>query len=78
MTIRRRVIVTGRVQGVGYRQSWHDQAAILGVEGWVRNNVDGTVEAVVEGQPEAVERMLAWMREGPRWAEVTGLHVVDS
>jgi acylphosphatase len=77
MTIRRRVIVTGRVQGVGFRQSCHHQAVAVGIGGWVQNNFDGTVEAVLEGEREAVERMLAWMRVGPRGAIVTDVHVVE-
>ena len=69
--IRRRVIVRGRVQGVWYRESCRHQALDAGVLGWVRNNDDGTVEAVVEGDADAVERVVAWMRVGPPHALVT-------
>jgi acylphosphatase len=75
VTVRYRVSVSGRVQGVWYRQSCRREAAALGVAGWVRNNGDGTVEAVVEGEPGAVDRLLAWMRLGPPRARVAGVEV---
>jgi acylphosphatase len=75
--VRVRVIVSGRVQGVWFRQSCRDRASEEGVAGWVRNNADGTVEAVLEGPPDAVERVLAWVRVGPSRAVVTGVRVVD-
>ncbi len=75
--IRRRVIVSGRVQGVWYRQSCYDQAVDAGVAGWVRNNDDGTVEAVLEGDADAVERVVAWMRSGPPGALVTRVELGD-
>ncbi len=75
--IRRRVIVTGRVQGVWYRQSCLREAVDAGVGGWVRNNADGTVEAVLEGDVDRVERVLAWMRSGPPRAVVTGVEYRD-
>jgi acylphosphatase len=68
--LRYRVTVSGRVQGVWYRQSCRRVAQALGVNGWVRNNIDGTVEAVLEGDPAAVEEVLAWMRAGPPQAVV--------
>jgi len=78
MTVmRRRVVVGGRVQGVGYRESCRRQAERLGVAGWVRNCPDGTVEAVFEGPEEAVEAAVAWCREGPRWAAVRSAAVYD-
>ncbi|HEX2415572.1 MAG TPA: acylphosphatase [Thermoleophilaceae bacterium] len=70
-TVRRRVVVHGRVQGVFFRDSTRRQADSLGVAGWVRNRPDGTVEAVFEGEPDAVEQMVGWARRGPRGAEVT-------
>jgi len=73
VTVRYRVTVSGRVQGVWYRQSCRREAASLGVAGWVRNNGDGTVEAVVEGAPEAVDQLVAWMRLGPPHARVAGV-----
>jgi acylphosphatase len=73
--IRRTVRVSGRVQGVGFRWAAADRAEQLGVAGTVRNLLDGTVEADVEGPSDAVEQMLAWLREGPASAHVTGTEV---
>ena len=75
--VRYRAIVTGQVQGVFYRDSCRAEAERLGVHGWVSNRDDGTVEVVVEGEPAAVSRLVAWCRVGPRWAEVTGAEVVE-
>ena len=69
--IRVRVVVDGRVQGVWYRQSCQREAEEQGVAGWVRNNDDGSVEAVLEAEPDAVSRVLEWMRRGPPHAIVT-------
>jgi acylphosphatase len=73
--LRRRVIVRGFVQGVGFRVSVARRAQSRGVAGWVRNRPDGTVEAVFEGEPEAVEALVAFAGEGPRSAEVDGVEV---
>jgi acylphosphatase len=73
--VRYRVVVTGRVQGVWYRESCRREATAAGVAGWVRNSSDGTVEAVLEGDQAAVDRVVAWMRTGPRHAVVTGIDV---
>jgi acylphosphatase len=62
--------VRGRVQGVGYRESCVRQANALGVTGWVRNRVDGSVEVRLQGPAEAVERMCDWLRHGPAMARV--------
>lgn len=75
--IRRRVIVRGRVQGVWYRQSCRLEALDVGVVGWVRNNDDGTVEAVLEGDADAVDRVMAWMRLGPPHAAVSRVDYTD-
>jgi len=72
-----RVVVSGDVQGVGFRWSARDEAAGRGVAGWVRNRPDGRVEAVFGGSPDAVDAMVAWCRNGPRWATVSGVHVVE-
>lgn len=74
--VRYRVIVSGRVQGVWYRESCGREATAAGVSGWVRNNDDGSVEAVVEGPRPAVDRVMDWMRMGPRRAVVTGVDVL--
>lgn len=75
--IARQVTVRGRVQGVYFRASTQQQARRLGVAGWVRNLPDGRVEAWLEGADDAVEALMAWMREGPEQAEVTGLCVCE-
>ena len=68
--VRRRVVVHGRVQGVWFRGATEREARAAGVAGWVRNRADGTVEAVFEGPPEAVGRLLAFCRHGPSGARV--------
>jgi acylphosphatase len=75
--IRRRVVVHGRVQGVFFRDSARRLAQQHDVAGWVSNRGDGAVEAVFEGEDEAVERLVAFMRKGPRGAEVESLEVTD-
>ncbi len=65
-----RVVVTGRVQGVWFRDSCREQARAERVGGWVRNRGDGAVEAEFEGAPAAVERMVEWCRHGPPRARV--------
>ena len=75
--IRRRVVVHGQVQGVFFRDSTRRLAQQRGVSGWVANRWDGTVEAVFEGEPEAVERLVAFCRDGPRGAQVTSVDVTD-
>jgi len=69
--------ISGRVQGVGFRYSMAEEAERLHVTGWVRNRHDGTVEAVVDGAPDAVEGILAWVRRGPRGASVTDVQVAE-
>jgi acylphosphatase len=71
------VVVSGRVQGVWYRQSCQERAQASGVTGWVRNLSDGTVEATLEGERPAVDALVAWMAEGPPSAVVEGLEVTD-
>jgi acylphosphatase len=74
--IRRRVTVSGRVQGVFFRETLRRRAVSTGVTGWVQNNSDGTVEAVLEGAQEAVERLVDFCRSGPRGAKVDSVEVV--
>ena len=73
--IRVRVVVTGRVQGVWFRDTCRDVARTEGVAGFVRNRADGAVEAEFEGPEAAVERMVAWCRSGPPRARVDGVEV---
>lgn len=75
--IRTRVTVSGLVQGVFFRDACRRAAAQHGVAGWVRNQPDGSVEAVFEGEPEAVARMVAWARTGPSRAIVRRVAVRD-
>ena len=75
--IRRRVVVHGFVQGVYFRDSVRRRAVSTGVAGWVRNNREGTVEAVLEGDPDAVERVVDFCRDGPRGARVDGVEIVE-
>jgi acylphosphatase len=65
--------IRGRVQGVGFRYAMCEQATLLGLEGWVRNCRDGSVEAVVVGAPEQVDLLHQWARRGPAGASVTGV-----
>ena len=73
--IRRRVVVHGFVQGVFFRDTLRRRADAAHVSGWVRNNWNGTVEAVFEGEPAEVERLVAFCREGPRGAHVDRVNV---
>jgi acylphosphatase len=75
--IRRRVVAHGRVQGVFFRDSARRRAQQHGVAGWVANRWDGAVEAVFEGEPDAVERLVRFMHEGPRGAEVERVEVSE-
>jgi acylphosphatase len=75
--IRRRVIVRGHVQGVFFRDSTRRLAEREGVAGWVGNRADGAVEAVFEGEPAAVERLVGFARKGPRGAQVDRVDVAE-
>ncbi len=75
--IRRRVVVHGQVQGVFFRDSTRRLALQHDVAGWIANRWDGTVEAVFEGEDEAVERLVAFCRKGPRGAQVESVDVSD-
>lgn len=75
------LVIRGRVQGVGYRYAMAEAATAFGVTGWVRNRGDGTVEALVQGEPDAVLKLREWCKRGPPAARVTAisaaLHDVD-
>jgi acylphosphatase len=74
-TQRLRAVVTGRVQGVGFRASTQSEARRLGLAGWVRNLWNGDVELEAEGPPAALDTLLAYLREGPGLAHVTNVQV---
>ncbi len=76
--VARRVVVSGHVQGVFFRDRTRREAHRLGVAGWVRNCADGTVEAWLEGPPAAVGELVVWAREGPRHATVHEVRVEEA
>jgi acylphosphatase len=77
MVVRRRVVVSGRVQGVWFRDTCRREALARGVRGWVRNLPSGEVEAAFEGDEAAVAAMVAWCHHGPPRAVVTGVRVSE-
>jgi acylphosphatase len=78
MKVTKHLVVKGHVQGVGYRASMVMEARRLNVTGWVRNRVDGGVEAMVHGWPDDVAQMLNWARHGPGGARVSSMQVSES
>ncbi len=78
MAVARRALVSGQVQGVGFRYSCIERARRIGVAGWVRNLVDGRVEAHVEGDEDKVDALIAWLHEGPPYARVDSVEVSDA
>ena len=75
MKTRVHVVISGQVQGVWYRASTKQKAEELGLTGWVKNTVEGNVEAVFEGDESTVNEMIAWCRKGPPLAQVTDVKV---
>src|SRR5258705_12731633 len=73
----RHFVITGRVQGVGFRFYTQRKAREFGVTGWVRNRRDGSVEAMVQGEPDRVESMTAWIRHWPPSAAVIEVQIAD-
>ena len=69
----KRLVIEGRVQGVGFRQWLVERAEAAGLAGWVRNRLDGTVEALISGETDAVEELVRLCRRGPRLAVVTSI-----
>jgi len=78
MMAKKHVLISGRVQGVYYRDYTRREAEKLGVKGWVRNLPDGRVEAIFEGLDEAVEKMISWCHRGSPRAEVTKVEVAEA
>lgn len=78
MTITRNLRITGRVQGVGFRMYMVRKGRELGLTGWVRNRLDGSLEAEVQGAPAAVDAMIAAARRGPAGSVVTEVKVSDA
>jgi acylphosphatase len=74
----KRLVIRGRVQGVGYRYAMVDAAMASGVTGWVRNRRDGSVEALVQGEPAAIESIIAWCRRGPSTARVSAIDEIEA
>lgn len=72
-----RVVISGSVQGVGFRWYCRERALDRNVSGYVRNRPDGRVEAAFEGEEGAVDAVVAWCRTGPRGAEVSNVEVVE-
>jgi acylphosphatase len=75
--VTRHLKIDGRVQGVGFRFHMRRVARELGVTGWVRNRHDGSVEAMVAGTSDAVDKIIGWARQGPGHAAVTGVEVAE-
>lgn len=76
--IARRLIIRGRVQGVGYRDAMTAAARACGVTGWVRNRGDDTVEVLLQGEADAVAQAIAWCRRGPPAARVTAVDIAEA
>jgi acylphosphatase len=72
-----RAVVSGRVQGVGYRYCARQRASGLGLSGWVRNRDDGNVELEAEGNPESIEAFARWLAEGPPSARVESVELTE-
>jgi acylphosphatase len=75
--LRSHLIIQGRVQGVWFRESTRREANRLGVFGWVRNRIDGTVEIVAEGREDKIQELISWCHNGPPSANVTSVHAKE-
>jgi acylphosphatase len=77
VSIARHLLISGRVQGVYYRESMRMETERLGVAGWVRNRRDGVVEALLQGEADAVEALIRWARVGPPAARVAAVEIEE-
>jgi acylphosphatase len=77
VTVTKRLVISGRVQGVGFRFYMEHKAREHGISGWVRNRRDGTVEAMIQGRADAVEAMIRSAQSGPRGAVVTDVQITE-
>ena len=77
MTKTVRAIISGRVQGVFFRDNTRTQALALSISGWVRNNPNGTVELEATGEADNIEKLIEWLHQGPPLARVSGVNVTD-
>jgi acylphosphatase len=77
-SVTKRLVVRGRVQGVGFRYAMVQEARELGLRGWVRNRRDGSVEAVIHGPREDVQHLVEWAERGPNGAAVKDVEITDS
>ncbi len=75
--VTRHLIISGLVQGVWYRESLREAADAQGVTGWVRNRLDGSVEAMLQGEADRVDALIDWCRRGPPQARVEGVEIED-
>jgi acylphosphatase len=73
--VRKRLLISGRVQGVAFRAYTRSAARKIGAYGWVRNLSDGRVEAVIEGEPDKVEALVQWCRKGPPSGRVDNVNI---
>ena len=74
---RYQVIVSGIVQGVGFRYATLKKANELGITGWIKNRIDGKVETVIEGENDSLKQMLSWLKKGPSQANITDTEVQE-
>jgi acylphosphatase len=76
-SVTRQIRVSGLVQGVGFRAAMRDEARKLSITGWVRNRRDGSVEALVQGPPAALDTIIEWARRGPPGARVADVQISE-
>lgn len=74
--IRVHVFISGRVQGVFFRQNTKNKAKSLGVAGWIKNLSDGRVEAIFEGEKDKIEELIGWAKRGPMFSRIDGVEVI--